>query len=481
VHTIAAGNGTLSYTVTTTDPSCKPNVGPEKTYIENVFSGFSYTLSGVTTPLSGDDITYSDPNGPPCPPTSAPPVTFTLPGAEIVFTPALIGGNGTASVSGLLYPSYQVQSIIYDTPGNKSSNGFSNTETDGTTTTIGNSFTSGNTSTFSATFGFLFGESTLSWSYGSSTTTGNSTAVTNTVSDANGVSNATNPSGPNSINHQQDLFIIWLNPAVSLLQTGDTTVEYSIGTQLLSTGEPEIQDQVEVYAQAMLPSASNNNLTTVPVEILVPQLIDGQTLPGLANICAHPTYYPNSCTLANQCGCIPSDFTAILNQDPLLNYTSTESPLNADTSGPTLCTNPSSSASCRYVPIMTTNDGGVQVNQKLAGPQDPGGNNPVNGPFAQCDTTQTTQTYSESNSQTVGFAWDQSWKIGFFGGLSLKDQQQWTWTNSESTGKINSNVHCVTVTLSSSTVGCTQEIPIFEDTVYHTFVFQQPAGNTSCP
>jgi len=402
-------------------------------------------------------------------------------GGFLTATLTLSGTYSPAAV-GTLYPKFKIASIIYDTPGNHSNNGFTNTLTDGTTTSTGSNFGVGVTDTFSVTGGFLGTGSTLSWSYGNTATDGNNTAVTDTIAQATGVLNATNTSAPNAVNHQQDLFIIWLNPAVTFTQTGTDSATYSMGTQLQTTGDPspgqpEIQDQVEVYAQAMMANASG--VTTVPVQTLKPQVVDGQTLPGLANICAHPTYYPNSCTLANQCGCVPSDFTPVLNQDPLLKYTATESPLNANTSSAALCTNPKSSATCRYVPIMVTNGSSTQEVELLQGPDEAGGNNPINT-FTQTDTTQTTQTYSQSYAYSVGYSWDVKWN--FLGsGLDFKSATMFTWTNTESTGEINGSAHQMSVSLSSSTVGCSEYIPIFEDTTYHTFVFQGQVGDSSCP
>jgi hypothetical protein len=503
---VSVGGGTLTYNVTTVEDSCQTgshaggDTIPAATlaYWVSTFSSFSFTLSGVKTSFTTElqQVLGPGTSGNECVTKETPSVTWYVPPAFPFSSQDIITfatsttevGEGTASAQtatpGIPYPRYQVQSIIYAAPGNGSSNGFADTLTDGITTSVGSSFAVGDTTTFSVTGGF-FGTATLSWSYGQSTTTGNSTADTETISDATGVANKSNSADPNALNHDQDLFIIWINPAVVVYQTGPDSVGYAQGTQLQTSGDPdpgkpEIQDQVEVTAEAMRASASNNNLTVVPVAVLVPQIVDGETLPGLATVCANPTYYPDSCTLANQCGCVPSDFAPILNQDPLLNYTSTESPLLADTSGATACAAPTAADSCRYVPVPSAPGSTVQETELLAGPECTGCNPPVNT-FTQTSSNQKTQTLSQSDSYSVGFSWDVKWNFPGGTGISLANAQQWTWTDSESTGEINGIANSMTVTLSSSTVDCYQDIPIFEDTVYHTFVFQQPAGNTSCP
>jgi hypothetical protein len=386
---------------------------------------------------------------------------------------------GPASEVGLADPTFRVVSIIYDAPGNRSNDGYTNTSTQGTTTTIANTFMEGTTTTFTIGGGFFGDGDSLSWGFGDTSTIGNSSAFTDTITEAIGVANATGSTSPNAINHQNDLFVVWLNPAVLITQTSYDTFNYSNGTVPqqagdANPGQPQEVDQVEVYAQAL--SANAQGVTTVPAAILNQQLLNGQHLPGLGHICANHPYYPNSCTLANQCGCTPADFAGILATDPLLKYTPTESPLNANTSPASQCTNPLATASCRYVPIMLTTT--EQVTALLSGPDEVGGNIPVNM-FTQSDATQTAVTLSETQGYSVSFAWDASLDIPGFKS-DLRQQNMFTWTSTESLGETNGSAHSMAVSLSSSTVGCYENIYIFEDIVYHTYVFQQPTGN-SCP
>ncbi len=389
-----------------------------------------------------------------------------------------IAASGTYEEPSVFYPAYQVTSIIYAPPGNRSSNGYTNSTTDGTTTTVGSSFTAGSTITYTSGGDFLGLGGTLSVSFGASVTTGNSHAFSETFTDGTGVSLASQSTNPNAINHAQDLFLIWLNPAVSITPTSSTTANYSVGTQTSASGTPEEVDTVEVSAITM--EANSNGVTTVPGAILGPQDDSSgkPTLPGLALICASHAAYPN-CTTANQCGCVAKDFAPILALDPLLKYTTTESPLNADTSGATACANPTPSDKCRYVPVPNTPGGSQQEVETLQGPECQGCDF-INNTFTQTDTDTTTQTLSESSTQTVMY----SWKVDLFdeeGGPTITSANQFMWTEMESTGKINGTANSLAVTLSSATVDCSQDVPVFEDTVFHTFVFQQPANNTSCP
>jgi len=471
---VPAGSGTLYYTVVVTaesDPQCG-NV-----LITATYNSFSYTVSGATTALTGSDTaSWNACTGL----VSNPTVSLWAPNAEIDFTPSVQEGwagnwSGESAVAttlgpGVLYPRYQILSLVYDPPGNLSTDGYTDSTTDLSTNSIEGSFQYGDTVTYNMIEGILGSGDTLNWSFGNSETTGNSAAWTESIMQASGVSNNFNSGASNAVNHRHDLFIIWLNPSVTLYQTGPTEVTYGVGTQTQASndpdaGQPEAVDAVEAYAVAMMANAKGN--TSVPLRTLQPQVInvevDGvkkqETLPGLAALCANQSYYPNRCAASpnQQCGCVPGDFTAILAIDPLLNFTNTESPLKANTSGD----------SSRFVEINSTT---------LQGPSRQGGSIPVNS-FTETDSTQTTETWANGYSYPVGYSWEEPWLVAG-NGTSLTE---FTWSATESIGEINGQAHTMAVSLSSETVGCNEDVTIFEDTVYHTFTFQQPAGNTTCP
>ena len=94
----------------------------------------------------------------------------------------------------------------------------------------------------------------------------------------------------------------------------------------------------------------------------------------------------------------------------------------------------------------------------------------------QSDATNETNTFGGSTSNSVGI----SFGVGpIF--ANLKTTETWTWTNSESTGTSNGTVNSMSVTLKTSNTGCEENVNIYEDTIYHTYVFQIPTGITTCP
>ncbi|WP_150110444.1 hypothetical protein [Granulicella mallensis] len=477
------GGGTLNYAISSTPGSRLCGALPhQKTvnYTVVLYNNFSYTDTNGTTSQMNGGIQYVSVSGitadcsSPLPTSATQPLMLRVPnGLPISFTGSISGSNGSATL-GAIVDTSKVLSILYATPGNLSSDSFTNTKTNGTVTTIGSSFTSGQSDAFS--LGFLGSGTNVT--VGASITTGQSNAFTETIANATSVSNASNTgtNGLNTINHSQDLFLIWLNPEVSLI--GNT---YSLQTQY-QNGLAELPSVVEVTAGAM---QSNNNATTVPLTILQRQFdpATGQNdLPGLASICADQSQYVNNCSQQGQCGCMPSDFAKILANDPLLNgnptlnATTATNPLSIDTSGVAACSNPTPANSCRYVPVKESGSS-VQMTTLLAGPECSGCDRPINS-YSQTDNSSTTQTYSESHSETASYSAKGSLPFGLG---SFTSTDTWTWTDTESTGAIDGTMNQIQYSLSSSTVDCSQEVLIYEDTTFHTYVTQQAPGNTSCP
>jgi len=499
----SVGGGTLTWTVTQSSGTCGPT-GYGWSYTQWNFGSFQFSYQGTTYPLNGYSVVYlQDNNGTMgCPPNGPQPsvLPIQLPSnfgvAAIEFT-AQSGGYGGAFVqSTTIYnPAYKVTSVLYSPPGNQSSQGYTNTTTNGTTTTVGNSFTYAQQLTFSSGIPNVIGGS-ASWGY--SSTTSNSAAFTQTWSDATGIATddnsnpAYNPTASNAINHHLDTFEIWLNPQVTVVANGSTPINYSMSSQPTPGVSSVLADVVSVPAIAMEPIPGSispshpSGISSVEESVLNQQAIatsNGNTyMPGLASICKNlnvAEYQAHACTKQDQCGCTPADFAPILAQDPLLNYNTstytanpypgTTDPTVLDGSGQSICEqNPiPTNADCRYIIVPFEKGSTTPQFEPLSGSQAL--------TYQQSDTTTSTFTTGSSTSNSVSV----SFTAGpFF--AQLKDQDTWTWTDMESTASTNGQGNTMSLTLKTSTAGCQENVNLFEDTVFHTFVFQVPSGNFGC-
>jgi hypothetical protein len=421
-----------------------------------------------------------------------------------------------------LEPAYKVTSIIYAPPGNKSQAGYTSNTSNATTTTIGSTFGTGNSISMSLGFSYPgVGGISASESFATSSTSSNSSAFQETYTNATGVANQSNSTAPDAINHNNDLFLIWLNPQITAFgdESAQGPVGYSVGVQPLANGTLPVPDIVEVTASAM--EANSSGMTTVPKSTLNQEPnVAGQLVPGLASICKNlnkAEYAAQACTLADQCGCTANDFVPILQQDPLLfsnglsnpisPFSATASPLIANVSDVQECgTIPATPGSnCRYVPVPSQVGSTQQAGVTLAGPLTQGGNTPVNS-FQQGENIQKTYVLGGQTQTQVQLVQSINVSLGAVtgcnGGLGLGSCSPsggkpgsgsatgtgtWgigttmTWTDNQSVGTANASGTTLALTLSSSTVGCEQNsnIGVFEDTIYHTFVFQQPPGDLS--
>ena len=219
--------GTLSWAVTQFTAPCGPT-GSSDTYTQYGLGSFQFNYDGTTYPLNGVSSAYiQDGNQYGCPPSGPQPSALPIPlpsyfgDAHLEFTGESGGyGYATAVSTGTYDPAYKVVSILYAPPGNQSTQGYTVSTTNGTTSTIGDGFTYSQQLTFSAGIAGVLGGS-ASWGY--STGNSDSQAFTQSWTDATGYVNndmgksSLNPNASNVENHNLDLFLIWLNPQVAVV------------------------------------------------------------------------------------------------------------------------------------------------------------------------------------------------------------------------------------------------------------------------
>ena len=400
------------------------------------------------------------------------------PNCAFIFTPTGSGGGSIVTEQcqnlSVVDPAYQVVSILYAPPGDLSNDAYGQSTTNGTLSSFASSFVNGTSVTFNQGFmAGLFG-ATVGDSYGHAGGTTTADQFQEQFTDATVLENASLKGSKDALNHNNDLFVIWLNSEVQVTSNGNDPVSYNVGLQPASDGETSQPDIIRVPAYMMEPGS--NGLTSVDFSWLNPQHYQsGNTtvyMPGLAAICKNVNwseYNSRSCTTADQCGCQPSDFAPILAEDPLLTYSGTDNPMNADTSGAKACLSPGLNTDCRYIVVPDAPDSQTAKAVLLEGP----GSSPTS--FTQTDSYAQTQTLGGFDQQTMS-ATVKVQGLGF----SLTHTDTMTIKNSESTGTSSGAGNSMSIYLNTDTAKCGEWISLYEDTVFHTFVMQEPGGNTGC-
>lgn len=64
--------------------------------------------------------------------------------------------------------------------------------------------------------------------------------------------------------------------------------------------------------------------------------------------------------------------------------------------------------------------------------------------------------------------------------VDMKTQDLFTWTDSEGIGTSTGGSNTINTTLGANSSNCSEYVSLYEDTIYHTFVYQVPTGNTGC-
>jgi hypothetical protein len=438
------GSGTLSYNVVASGLlQCIPGghfINPS--YRRWDFSNFVFTdVNGVSHSLPGSTAYFqASGSSSSCPPTGGESINLTDDNPRYFITATPNAGFISANLNVKLYPKYQILSILYDAPGNRSSNGYTNTVTNTFTTSISQTFSNATTTSISGTFA----GNGLGVSFSASTSTQDMHQVQFSTSNGAGVSLA---SVGNSVDHAQDQVFIWLNPMVVVTPTSTTSANYSLNTPIGSNGQPEPMDVVNINVVDM------QNPSQIPIGTLQPQTRNNVSgLPGLADICSNPV---PSCTSA-PCGCVTSDFSTILASDPMISISLQN-------------TQPDQVDPNRYIFINS---------QVLQGPQCDGCD-PVIVSFTESDSQSTSETLTQTSSYSVGYTRTSGFSL-FGAGLTLSNTNSFSWGNSMSRGSANGTTHTASVTLGSSSVDCNETINIYEDTVYHTFALAPAVVSSFC-
>lgn len=316
-----------------------------------------------------------------------------------------------------VHPDFLLISILYAPPGNASTAAFGQSTSTGVTDGIGSNISETEGTSIDISEAIEDVGFSLTLQSGSSSG-GGFTDQFSAVTTAADVSNL--KPGKDPLDHTQDIFLLWLNPVVTLTKSDQQTLVAAIAS-----------GDAQMYVEEVSASQLTNG---IPPEKLAPH-----------QIC--PT--PDTCYMVPGLSVLTKDdIKMILAQDPFLSATPNQTP------------DPKRFIYLQSNPLEN-NTVAANVTQAFT--------------VSDAQTTSTTVTQSSGGSEgvTTGLS---AKAVGI--GIKLSSSDSWTWTQSVSHGTSSGKTQQASVTLASTTQTCcginnsvTCEVSIWEDMVYRTFVF----------
>jgi|SRR5450631_2389019 hypothetical protein len=456
-YTIPAGSGTLTYTETTTTTQCSAVINGRTYYYTQYrygYTGFSYTLSGVTKPLTGTDSAYysNGPSNSDCE-TISDSVWLTSGTVDIHFIPRSPTGGSVDQFGypGYVNPKYILLGVTYAPPGPSSFVNYLNSTLVADETDLNSSFSSGYSVSISVQAGISgWLKGSVTGTSSTSYTQQSNTSSSVTVSKQTSVSDQTpGPGNPYSgVNHDYDVIWLWLNP-VSLMTVYENTTSSVQSLQLNGYG----------YSTADQP-----NMDVYPIYI---GWLNGDiAIPSNVQQVLNRTWAASQIWPSGQGpGLTSADFQVIEAADPYWQCTPK----------PTSC--PATVDGTRFTGPITGKNFVYQ--------QAPVGGNPTTQTYADTYTNATTQGQGAMYTFAQTFGMEETFGGTVFNvGLTttLKQSSTLTWisqwnnkitnTNTSTAGLSITGPPCVVLgTVCNPVYSGSTEYDVYEDNLYGTFLF----------
>lgn len=331
---------------------------------------------------------------------------------------------------------FLINSILYDPPGALSKNGFSTSNSVGTTSSFSSTYTNGSSLSFTVSQGTATGST---FSMGISQSTTNSSYFTEVITNSSGTTIQANGE---PIDHTQDTFLLWTNAVFTTYYNSASATAY---TYTIAGNCGGYFNNVAIHAKLLM----NPSLIYQDPGYTTPTQVTGScTAPALTNICANPS------------ACTVNDFQAILNEDPLISAPASEAPSSVNSS--------------RYV-YINPNEAVILQGSGCSGC------GYITTPYQLDDSKTLGNSTEQTDSYTSGTTSEDGFTIPYLGiGLTFKQQNSITISNTELNGSSSGQTHSASAVLGSKIYNCYEPIDVYEDTEYHTFVLFPPNPSADC-